>query len=216
MQLKTAISTLKSTGLLPTVLCALLIAFVVGALVGGYVVWKWQTGKQAIEENKQLTQAVAGAKTGAVAQATSSAIATQRQQTIAQKLEEDRDVLRNKATTQAAALQQLEATQPDLRTLDLGPEWLRHWNQANGIDSADATAAGAAGELAAALPGPAARNQLDGVGDTASARSGSAAVSRVSEPAEAIDRSERRMANHGLAVVLPDGLTDEDRIAGVH
>jgi hypothetical protein len=216
MQLKSTLSTLSSAGLLPTVICALLIAFVVGAIGGGYVVWKWQTGKQAIAENKQLTQQVVGVKTGAVQQATSSAAATQRQQAIAQTLEDDRDALRKQATTQAVALATLDSARPDLRTLDLGPEWLRHWNAANGIDSTDATTAGAAGQSAAILSGPAGGDQLDGAGDIAPARPRGAAVSRVPEPAAALDRSEHRMADDRMAVVLPDDSAAADQLAGVH
>lgn len=203
----------KGAGLLPAFAWALLLAFVIGAGVSGVLVWWLKEGQAAIEQNAQLradTKAWAdiaqGQRDQQAQQTVDFGAAIQRLGAIAQEREDDRKAQREWMAAQSAALEALRRERPDLDRIDLGPEFLRHWNKANtGTVEPAAPASGDPGQRPATVPGAAAPGQQQPVRGAGTARPGGGAVSGLQEQPGALDPGNGRVAGHGVALVLQGG-----------
>ncbi|WP_296280578.1 hypothetical protein [Pseudoxanthomonas sp.] len=201
----------KGAGLLPAFGWALLVAFVVGAVVSGGLVWKWKEGQAAIEENAQLRMdakawqdAAQAGRAESVTQMAQLRQATQRLGEISQGREDDREDLRQLVRAQAAALDALRAAHPGWAGIDLGPDFVRHWNQANsGRASATPAAAEHSGEPSPAVPAASDAGRSPADPDPAAARPGSGAVPGLQERQVPSGSGGDRVGGHGLALVLP-------------
>ena len=210
MQLKLEdLAAVKSTGLLPVFGYALVAALLLGLGVGGFVAWKWTAGAQALEENAQLradakqwAQIADQQRKNTTEQAAAIDAAIGRLNAISQGREDDREAIRKFAEQLSVSLEKVGAANPALRDLDLGADFLRHWNEANAGPGAAAPAAGAAGEPGAAVPAAPSRDQRQPAGDPGTARQGGGALSRLSQRERAPDRDSARMASNGMELVL--------------
>lgn len=201
----------KGAGLLPAFAWALLLAFVVGAGVSGVLVWWLKEGQAAIEQNVQLradakawADIAQGQREQQAQQNVDFGAAIKRLGVIAQEREDDREAQRRWMAAQADALEALRRARPDLDRIDLGPEFLRHWNKANtgAVDPA-APATGDPGQRPPAVPGAAAPEEQQPVRDPGAARPGGGPVSGLQEQPSASEPGSGRMAGHRLALVLP-------------
>lgn len=214
-KLKASVGLLSSTGLLPVVGWALLVVLLVGTLggagVAGVVVWKWKEGQAAIAESAELRANAAAWQGVAAAQQQDQATyieqlrqASDRLGTIAQGREDDREEIRQLAAAQAEALELLRKRHPDWDAVDLGPEFVRHWNQANaGLQPAAAPATEDREQPSPAVPKPADATGGQADPDPASARPGGGATQGLPQRKRAPQRSGGRVGGDGLAVVLP-------------
>lgn len=210
----------KSTGLLPVFGYALLVVLLLGLGAGGFVAWKWTAGSQALQENAALrAQAQQWARIAdqqrqsTLDQAAAFDAALGRLNAISQDREDDRKAIQQLGEDLRTDLAALAAARPDLRDVDLGNEFLRHWNKANAGPGAAAPTAPPAGEPGAAVPGAATGDQREGTGHRRPARPGSAAVPRLPQRPHAADRSRAGMARDGVALVLR-GRSEDRRDAG--
>ena len=199
----------KSTGLLPVFGYALIAALALGLGIGGFVAWKWTAGAHAMKENAQLradakqwADIAAQQRKNTTDQAAAIDAAIGRLNAISQGREDDREAIRKFAEQLGASLERVGAANPALRDLDLGADFLRHWNEANAGPGAAAPATGPAGEPGAALPAAPACNQREPAGDPRAARQGGSAVSRLPKRERAPDRNGARMACDGVELVL--------------
>lgn len=192
-------------------------ALLLGAAAVAWLTWNLAKGQQAVTENQQLradleryevtTKALHAAAVNLPAELHA---AMDRLNAISQQREKDRETLRNFTARLSADLQALGARHPALRDLDLGTDFLRHWNRANdgpGNDSGNA-AAGTPGQSDPTLPTAASSAGEHRTGNSGGARSGNDAVSRMPQHERPLARSVRGMACHRLALVLRDGGTD--------
>lgn len=210
MQLKLEdLTAVKSTGLLPVFGYALVAALLLGLGVGGFVAWKWTAGAQAMKENTQLrseakqwAEIAATQRKNTTEQAAAIDAAIGRLNAISQGREDDREALRKFAAQLDAGLQQLGKDNPALRDIDLGADFLRHWNEANAGPGAAPAAAGPTGQPGAAVPRAAACDQRKPAGDPCPARQGSGAVPRLPQRERAADRDGAGMARDRMALVL--------------
>ncbi|HZF99153.1 MAG TPA: hypothetical protein VEY92_13115, partial [Pseudoxanthomonas sp.] len=178
MQLKLkGLTAVKSTGLLPTFGYALVAALLFGLGVGGFVAWKWTAGTQAMKENTQLrvdarewAEIAAQQRKNTTDQAAAINAAVGRLNAISQGREDDREAIRKFAEQLGASLEKVGAANPALRDLDLGDDFLRHWNEANAGPGATVPASGATGKPGAALPAATACHQRKPAGDLGAAR----------------------------------------------
>lgn len=207
MQLKQ--DALKSTGLLPVFGYALVAALMVGLGIGGFVAWKWTAGNYALKENTQLradaeqwARIAAAQRQATIDQAVAFDAALGRLNTISQGREDDRKAIQKFGDALRADMAALAAARPDLRNIDLGAEFLRHWNKANAGPGAAAPAAEHAGEPDSAVPAAPSGDQLNGAGPGGPARPGSAAVPRLPQRERAVDRRGEGVAGNGVAMVL--------------
>lgn len=219
MQLKaTDAALIKSTGLLPVFGYALLIAFGLGLLGGGYIAWKWKAGSAAIKENKQLRvdageweRIAKEQRQVASDQAIQFKAAVQRLDSISQDREDDRETIRQFVATQRSELQRLFDENAELRAIDAGPEFLRHWNKANAGPGAATPATKPAAEPKATVPGPTSSTQRPPIRPGDEPRRSDRALPRLSKQQRQDDRGRRRMAGDRLAVVLHGGEADRHR-----
>lgn len=190
---------------------ALLAGLLVGAGAGGWAAWQWTTGRQAKAEATQLRSDVQNwADTAEQLRAAATDLplavdaAVERLNAISQQREQDRAALRKFAAGLEADLARLRADHPDLRQLDLGADFLRHWNRANaGADlGSDPAATGATAQPGAAVPEPAVGDGQYAPGPAGGARPGSGPVSRLPQRQCPADPSCTGMAGDGLALVL--------------
>ncbi len=213
MQLEQELVALKSTSLLPAIGYALVAALLIGLGVGGFVAWKWQEGSQAIEQRTELRKQVDQLETIAtdlgklnVQQAGQMRAAINRMNAISQARENDEKNLKTFAGKLAGDLDKVRQSDSALRDLDLGPDFLRHWNQANSGPAGAATAAPAtAGRSGASVPAAATSAKRKSAGHAGAARPGNGDVPRLPKPHAAADRRGGGMAGHGLALVLRGG-----------
>lgn len=213
MQLKLdELVAVKSTGLLPVFGYALAAALLIGLGFGGFVAWKWTAGAFALKENKTLRADVKTwertaeqQRQNTVDQAAQIDAAIGRLNAISQAREHDLKAIHRLGEDLRGDLARLAIARPDLRDLDLGPDFLRHWNKANASPGAAIPAAGDAGQPAPAVPAAPAGDQREGAGDRGPARPGSADVLRLPQSQRAAEPGGGRMAGHGLAVVLRRG-----------
>lgn len=138
----------------------------------------WRAGRVAVAQNKALLKqqaddrktisdlqtAAAELRQHAVDATLAYQQASDRLNTIAQQLEQDREANRQFAQQQRDALATLAQARPDLRSLHLGPDVLRHWQQSNRGAPATAPAAADPGQPAHAVPAAAAAGQRRGAG----------------------------------------------------
>lgn len=211
MQLKPAdLVAVKSTGLLPVFGYALVAALLLGLGVGGFVGWKWKAGAYAMKENAQLRADAKGWADIAARQrqiTTDQAVAIDaaigRLNTISQGREDDREAIRKFAEQLGTSLDKVAAANPALRDLDLGADFLRHWNEANAGPGAAIPATGPASKPGAALPGAAPAVERVSPGGAGPARQGSSALPRLPQREPAADRDSEGVACDRLELVLP-------------
>ena len=213
MQLKLEdLAAAKTTGLLPVFGYALVAALLLGLGVGGFVGWKWKAGAYAMKENAQLRADAKGWADIAKRQrqiTTDQAVAIDaaigRLNTISQGREDDREAIRKFAEQLGTSLDKVAAANPALRDLDLGADFMRHWNEANAGPGAAIPAAGPSSEPGAAVPGAAPAVERSAPGGAGAARQGSSAVPRLPQRKRAADRDGARVARDGVALVLRRG-----------
>lgn len=231
--IRTAFKAASNAGLLPAVGWLLLGVAVLALGAGLYAGSTWQKGRSAIADNARLNdQARADRKTIADLVAAGRALqqhgvdsaleyrqASVRMALIAARLEDTLDANRDFAARQQDALADLLARRPDLRTLDLGPDVLRHWNASNAGAAAQPAAAPAAarpaGQPAPAVPGAAAGAQQPGVRPAGQPRRSGRAVPGLSSARRLPAASRRRVAAHGVGLVLQRGGSTRPRRIGV-
>lgn len=216
MRLSDTFRAIRFAELLPAFATAVAIAFLVGALASGIVVWKLQEGRAAINENAQLRadskawgEIAEGQRQQHAEQSIELGAAIERLSAISQGREDDREELRKWQEEQSAALDELRRQRPDLVTVDLGPEFLRHWNAANsGTINTAAPAAQDPRQPAPGVPAVAPAEQQQPVRDPGAARPGSGPGARLQGEQGASGRCRGRMGNDGLAVVLQGSCRD--------
>ena len=219
MQLKTAdLLAVKSTGLLPVFGYALLLALLVGLSAGGFVAWKWKSGAAAISQNKELKANAAEWKRIAEEQrqiASDNALqfqaALNRLGEISQGREDDRETLRQFMESQRSELQKLFAADPALRSVDAGPDFLRHWNKGNAGPAAAPATTEPAGQPAPAVPGTPAGTQQQPVRPGSEPRRSDGAVPRLPQQPRAAAAGGGRVAGHRVALVLHGGKAGRHR-----
>lgn len=207
---------LSATGLMPVIAWALVIALALGAAVGGGVVWQWKEGQAAIKENASLRADVKAWEEATKSQQEQQAThvaqlrqASERMATIAQGREDDREELRRLASAQAQALELLRARHPGWAGIDLGPDFVRHWNAANtGLEPPAAPAPEDRKQPAPSVPGAAAPAVGGPGGHPQPARSGGSAPPRLQEGESKPGRGGERVGGDGMAVVLPGRVSD--------
>ena len=213
MQLKLDdLAAVKSTGLLPVFGYALVAALLLGLGVGGFVGWKWTAGSYAMKENAQLRSAAKGwadiakqQRQTTTDQAAAIDAAIGRLNTISQGREDDREAIRKFAEQLGTSLDKVAAANPALRDLDLGADFMRHWNEANAGPGAAIPATGPAREPGATVPATTPAVERRAPGGAGAARQGSGAVSRLPQRERAADRDGARVARNGVALVLRRG-----------
>lgn len=213
MQLKLDdLAAVKTTGLLPVFGYALVAALLLGLGVGGFVGWKWTAGSYAMKENAQLRADAKGwadiaaqQRKNTTDQAAAIDAAIGRLNTISQGREDDREAIRKFAERLGTSLDKVAAANPALRDLDLGTDFVRHWNEANAGPGPAIPATGPAGEPGAALPGAAPAVERSAPGDPRAARQGSGPLPRLPQRERAADRDREGVAGHRMALVLPGG-----------
>ena len=219
MQLKAAdLVAVKSTGLLPVFGYALLAALLFGWATGGWVAWKWKSGAAAINENRELRADAAEWKRIAEEQRqinTDNTLAfkaaTERLGAIAQGREDDRQAIQQFLDTQRNDLQAFFDANPLLRSLDAGPDILRHWNKANAGPAPEPATAEPASKPGAGMPAASPGTRQPAAAAGHEPRRSDGAVSRLPQQQEAADRRHQGMGSHGLAVVLHRRPADRHR-----
>lgn len=185
---------IRTTGVVPVLIAALLSGLGLGGVGGA----QWSAGTQVEAQNTQLrAQAEQWARIAKVQRlradeqiaAMDAAIA--RLNAISQGREDDREALRKFAVQLDARLRDLGKRNPALRDLDLGADFLRHWNAANtgpgGAARADPAAPRAAAQPGAAVSAAPAREQREPARGAGPARPGSSPVPRLPQRERAPD-----------------------------
>lgn len=204
----------SASGLLPAIGTALLLAAVISGGAGLWIGKEWQAGRTAKAERKALQDDIqrwvdvaVEQREAAVELAGASRAAAFRMDAIALQREQDREQLQQHFDRQRAALDALLRQRPDLRSDDLGPDVLCHWNTSKaGADTdAAATAAIPGCEPAAAVPATADGDQRDSRGADRRSRPHHGHVSRLRQQAGQADPGAGRMGAHRMGLVLQRG-----------
>ncbi len=211
MSLKASdLAVVRSTGLLPVFGYALLVAAVAGFVAGAIVAWKWKSSASAISQNAQLRadikawESVAREQRQVTAdQVVAFGAALGRLNTISQGREDDREENRKWLESRKGERSRVHAAAPALADLDLGPEFLRHWNATNAGPGATVPAALDPTEPGADVSGAADGHGFQSDGNPGAARHRGSHVPRLPEQQAPADRRGHRMGSDGLGLVLP-------------
>lgn len=197
---------------LKPVLIAIAAALIVGSTLGGVIAWKVTSNSHAAQENRSLradAQAWADIakqqSQASVDQAIAFDTAVKKLNEISQGREDDKKAIKTLGQTLRADLAKLAAARPDLLDIDLGDDFLRHWNKAIAEPAAGTAAPGPASKPETAVPGRPASNQRQPAGPVGAARHGSADVPGLPQRQRPLDSSCNAMARNRLALVLRDG-----------
>lgn len=197
---------------LKPVLIALAVAVLVGLAVGGVVAWKLTSNSHAAQEVRTLradarewADIAQQQRQASVDQAVALDQAIRRLNDISQGREDDKKAIQALGQTLRADLAHLAATRPDLRDIDLGDDFLRHWNAANTEPAAGPATPGPAAKPEAAVPAASDSQQRQPAGAAGPARHRGPDVSRLPQRQRPLDSSCNAMARNRVALVLRDG-----------
>lgn len=197
---------------LKPVLIAVAAALVAGSTLGGFFAWKVTSNSHAAQENRSLradAQALADIaekqRQASVDQAIAFDTAVKKLNEISQGREDDKKAIETLGQTLRADLAKLAAARPDLLDIDLGDDFLRHWNKAIAEPAAGTAAPGSASKPETAVPSRPASDQRQPAGAAGATRHGSADVPGLPQRQRPLDSSCDAMARNSVALVLPNG-----------
>lgn len=197
---------------LKPVLIAMAAALVVGLALGGFFAWKVTSNSHAAQENRSLrvdaqawAEVAKQQRQASVDQAIAFDTAVKKLNEISQGREDDKKAIETLGQTLRADLAKLAAARPDLLDIDLGDDFLRHWNKAIAEPAAGTAAPGPASKPETAVPSRPASDQRQPAGAAGAARHGSADVPGLPQRQRPLDSSCNAVAGNRMALVVRDG-----------
>ncbi|WP_337833043.1 hypothetical protein [Pseudonocardia sp. TMWB2A] len=216
---------------LPYLIGMVLLVLIAGSGAGGYLGWKLGNARALKAENSRLKDDLIDVQTmlddmtetamvfrqQAFDAATENELAAQRMNAIADDLESQRETNQKLLLQQRASLEELARRHPDLRTLDLGDDVLRHWNQSNKGTGSGTTkpATGNSGKPASAVPGASTGNIGDRAGAARESRRGHGSLPSMRGVQSIAHSRSSGVAQYGMAVVLQSGVGSRHQDCGV-